>query len=258
MQKRTAGRIGLEAVAVVAAAVVAAPVLADDAEILRRIEERFEKADLVRETDIEITVEDEIVHLKGIAVTLADARRAEREARRVAKIVINEIRVFPEKTRSDRAIQKDAEKAVYTYARYGVFDAVGISVDQGVVSIEGFVNDSTRRRGIEERVARVDGVRDVHNDLRLQGTSPYDERLRLRMYARIYNDPLFSQYASWSEPPVRVFVDRGRITLAGTVRSKVEQAALGFMASESLAFSVRNLVQVESSVPEEDAPREDG
>ena len=255
MQKRTLGHIASVALGLAMAALVAGPVLAGDAEIHERIEKRFEKAGLLQDTDIEITVEDEIVHLRGIAVTLADARRAEHEARKVAKIVINEIRVFPEVTRSDRAIRKDAEEAVYTYARYGVFDAVGISVDQGVVSIEGFVNDSVRRREIEQRVARVDGVRDVHNDLRLQGTSAYDQRLRLQMFARIYNDPLFEQYASWSEPPVRVFVDRGRITLAGTVRSKVEQVALGFMARESLAFSVRNIVQVESSVPEEDAPR---
>jgi len=258
MQKMTLGPVGSVALGLAMAALLAGPVLAGDAEILKRIEERFAKAGLDQGTDITVGVQDEIVHLKGIALTLGDARQAEREARKVAKTVINEIRVFPETARSDRAIRKDAEKAVYTYARYGVFDAVGISVDQGVVAIEGFVNDSVRRRDLEERVARVEGVRDVHNDLRLQGTSPNDERLRLQMYARIYNDPLFEQYASWSEPPVRVFVYRGRITLAGTVRSKVEQAALGFMASESLAFSVRNIVRVESSVPEEDAPRNEG
>jgi len=258
MPTRTLGRIASVALGLAMAALVAGPALADDAEMQRRIEKRFEKAGLVEDTDIEISVEDEIVHLRGIAVTLADARRAEREARKVAEIVINEIRVFPELTRSDRAIRKDAEEAVYTYARYGVFDAVGISVDQGVVSIEGFVNDGVRRHEIEERVARVDGVRDVHNDLRLQGTSTYDERLRLQMYERIYHDPLFEQYASWPEPPVRVFVKRGRITLAGKVRSRVEQVALGLMARESLALDVENIVEVESSVPEEDAPRNEG
>jgi hyperosmotically inducible protein len=258
MEKRMPGRIVGVALALASAALLAVPVGADDAEIQRRIEKRFEDAGLVQGTDIEISVQDEIVRLRGIALNLRDARRAEREARRVAEIVINEIRVFPETTRTDRAILRDAEEAIYTYARYGVFDAVGVSVDQGVVAIEGFVNDSVRRREIEERVARVEGVRDVHNDLRLQGTSPYDERLRLQLYARIYNDPLFSRYASWPEPPVRVFVDRGRVTLAGTVSSKVEQTRLGLIAGESLAFSVRNVVRLESEIPREDAPREEG
>ena len=118
--------------------------------------------------------------------------------------------------------------------------------------------DNHRRREFEDRLARIEGVRDVHNDLRLQGRSSLDERLRLRLYARIYNDPRFAQYASWPEPPVRIFVDHGRVTLAGTVRSKVEQAALGYMARESLAFSVKNVVQVEGSVPKEDQPRNEG
>ena len=48
------------------------------------------------------------------------------------------------------------------------------------------------------------------------------------------------------------------MTLAGTVRSKVEQAALELIAREGLAFSVRSIVQVEGSVPEEDARREQG
>lgn len=258
MQTRTPGRIGRLALGLATAALVAAPALAGDAEVQRQIEERFAKAGLVQDAGVQITVEDGIVHLKGIALTLGDARQAEREARKVAKIVINEIRVFPENTRSDRAIRKDAEEAVYTYARYGVFDAVGLSVDEGVVTVEGFVNDSVRRREIEERVARVEGVRDVHNDLRLQGTSTYDERLRRQLYARIYNDPLFAQYASWPEPPVRVFVDRGRVTLAGTVSSKVEQTRLGMIAGESLAFSVRNAVRLESDIPREEEPRNEG
>ncbi len=258
MRAMSLNRIGTVTLGLALAALLAAPAVADDAEIQRRIEQRFAKAGLLQDTDIEIEVEDGVVHLKGLALNLGDSHEAEKLARKVAKIVINEIRVFPERPRSDRKIKKDAEKAIYSYARYGVFDAVGLSVDAGVVTLQGFVWDNNRRRELEDRLARIEGVRDVHNDLRLQGRSSYDERLRLSLYARIYNDPLFVQYASWPEPPVRIFVERGRVTLAGTVRSKVEQAALGYMARESLAFSVKNGVQVESSVPKEDQPRNEG
>jgi osmotically-inducible protein OsmY len=258
MRSTTTGRLGAAAFVLALAALLAVPAGADDADIQRRIEERFTTAGLDQETDIKIEVEDEVVRLTGIALTLRDAREAERAARKVAEVVINEIRVFPERPRSDRAIRKDAEKAIQGYSRYGVFDAVGVTVEKGVVMLEGFVLDGLRRRELEDRVAGIDGVRDVHNDLRRQGFSPRDERLRLQIYARIYGDPLFQQYANWIHPPVRIFVDRGNVTLAGTVNSAVERAALGFMARESLAFSVRNLVQLESDQPEEDRPRDEG
>jgi osmotically-inducible protein OsmY len=242
-------------------ALLVAPAAADtqaDADTLRRVEERFARAGLDRETGIKITVEDGVVRLKGIALTLPDAREAERAARKEAETVINEIRVFPEQTRSDRDILEDAEKAVTSYARYGVFDAVGLSVDSGVVRVEGFVLDSVRRRQIEDRLARVDGVRDVHNDLRLQGMSQHDERLRLQLHARIYGDPMFARYAGWPNPPVRIFVDRGRATLAGTVGSELERTVLGQIANETLSFGVQNMVHVETAVPEEDRPKDEG
>jgi len=235
-----------------------APACADDAEILWRIESRFTDAGLDRVTDIDVTVQDGVVYLKGIALSLRASREAERAARKESDTVINEVRVLPERARSDREITKDVEKAIKTYARYGVFDAVGISVDAGLVTVQGFVLDRLRRRELEERLARIEGVRDVHNDLRVQGRSAYDDHLRLQLYSRIYNDPMFVQYASWPEPPVRIFVDRGRVTLAGTVSSKVEQTALDLMARESQAFSVTNIVQVEGSAPKEDSPRDEG
>jgi len=218
---------------------------AGDADVQKRIEERFAKRGLDRSSSITLAVEDGVVRLKGLALSLDDARQAEKEARREAKVVINQIRVVPERTRSDKAIRSDAENAVLGYSRYGVFDAVGVEVHDGMVRLTGFVLDDVRRRAIESRVARVEGVRDVHNDLRLQGFSPGDVQLRWRIYERIYGDPLFERYASWSDPPVRVLVDRGRVTLAGTVGSAVEQAWVGHIARGTLAFTVSNYVQIE-------------
>jgi hyperosmotically inducible protein len=240
------------------AGLLAVPGLADDADTLRRIEERFSKAGLGQDSGITVEVDEGVVRLRGITLTLKDARQAERAARSVAEVVINEIRVFPEHPRSDPAILKEAREAVFSYARYGVFDAVGLSVEEGIVRIEGFVLDGVRRREIEERMASLEGVRDVHNDLRLQGMSPHDERLRRQLYARIYGNPLFARYAGWAEPPVRIFVDRGRATLAGRVASKVELTVLGQIANQSLAFSVNNVVKIDGEAPEEDRPRDEG
>jgi hypothetical protein len=82
----------------------------------------------------------------------------------------------------------------------------------------------------------------------VQGFSGNDVQLRAEVFTRIYNDPLFERYANLTDPPVRVFVDRGRVTLVGLVSSRVEQAAVGHIARGTLAFSVTNLVEVESEI----------
>jgi len=236
-------RNGLAGLALVA--LLGATAWAGDADVQRRIEDRLAKEGLDRATSIVVHVDDGVVHLTGLAVNLGDSREAEKAARREAKVVINEVRVVPERKRSDRAILHDVEGAILGYNRYGVFDAVGAEVDDGMVRLTGFVLDNVRRSDLENRVARVEGVRDVHNDLRLQGGSPGDVQLRWQIYQRIYTDPMFERYASWTDPPVRVLVERGRVTLAGTVGSPVEQAMVGNIARDSLAFSVTNHVQVE-------------
>lgn len=242
--------------ALAVAVVSAAPVLAGDADIQKNIEKRFAQAGLDKSSGITLQVENGVVRLKGVAVSLADARDAEAAARKEAKIVINQIDVVLERVRSDRAIRNDAKAAILSYPRYGAFDAVGVKVEDGLVMLNGFVLDWLRRDEIEDRVARVEGVRDVRNDLRVQGFSMSDQRLRYEIYTRIYNDPMFERYAAWSDPPVRVLVERGRVTLAGTVGSEVEQWVVGRIARDTLAFSVRNLVQVESDKStEEDGER---
>jgi osmotically-inducible protein OsmY len=246
--------IGAGMLALAVAALWAAPLLAGDADIQKSIEERFARAGLDKSSGITVQVENGVVRLKGVAVTLADARDAEAAARKEAKIVINQIDVVLERARSDHAIRNDAEAAILSYPRYGAFDAVSVKVEDGLVTLTGFVLDNLRRQEIEDRVARVEGVHDVRNDLWLQGFSVSDMQLRLQIYSRIYNDPMFERYAAWPDPPVRVLVERGHVTLAGTVGSAVEQWVVGRIARDTLAFSVRNLVQVEG----EKSPEEDG
>jgi osmotically-inducible protein OsmY len=236
------------------AALLATPAFAaSDADLQRRIENRLVKAGFQKRADIEVGVESGVARLTGITLSYADLREAERLARKDVKSVVNLLRVVPEEPRSDKAIRTDAERAVLRWERYGPFDAVGIDVAEGVVRLTGWVETPSKRSEIEARLARVDAIRDVHNDLRVQGFSQGDVRLRSEVYAKIYGDPLFEQWAGRPDPPVRVFVARGRVTLAGTVGSQVEQVAAGMLARGTLAFTVSNQVKVEG----EDAREED-
>jgi hypothetical protein len=68
------------------------------------------------------------------------------------------------------------------------------------------------------------------------------------VFTKIYTDPLFERFANLNDPPVRVFVDRGRVTLVGVVGTRLEQITVGHIARATLAFSVTNLVEVEREV----------
>jgi osmotically-inducible protein OsmY len=109
----------------------------------------------------------------------------------------------------------------------------------------GSVNQPYRRTDLEKLAAKIPGVKGVTNEIRVQPLSPFDDRLRRELVQRIYGDERFSQYASWAHPPIRIIVDRGRVTLTGFVNSPVEQQVLGHIARGTLAFAVDNQVKLE-------------
>jgi osmotically-inducible protein OsmY len=247
--------LGLALAATFASALAAPALAANDGQIARRIEGRLAKAGFEQKGDVKVDVESGVARLTGIVLRWADLREADKLARKEVKSVVNLLRVVPETPRSDKEVRADVEKAVLRWERYGPFDAVGIEVRDGVVSLGGWVEDPWKRGQIEERLTRIDGIRDVINNLRVQGFSGNDESLRREVHAKIYTDPLFERFASMVDPPVRVYVNRGRVTLVGLVGSKVEQVTVGHIARGTLAFSVTNLVEVESEVREREERR---
>jgi hyperosmotically inducible periplasmic protein len=225
---------------------------ADDAAILRKIEARFAKADLDREGEIHVAVEEGRARLTGFVTTVYRHRLAERMAAREAEAVDNRLRVVPEE-RPDVEIRDAVRETLLQYPYDSVFDSVAFGVDRGVVVLRGSVNQPYRRSDIWERVARVAGVRAVVDQIEVQSVSIFDARLRLQIARAIYGDPRFVQYADRAHPPIRVVVDKGRVTLTGYVASPVEQALLGHIARGFLAFEVDNQVRVDGESPEETA-----
>ena len=150
--------------------------------------------------------------------------------------------------RKDSEIRKDVADQVLRYAYYTVFDSIEAGVENGVVLLRGSVNQPRRKGDIEKRVAKVPGVKGVTSEIRVQPLSPFDDRLRRELVHRIYGDERFVQYASWAHPPIRIIVDRGRVTLTGVVGSAVEQQLVGHIARGTLAFAVDNQVKLESDL----------
>jgi osmotically-inducible protein OsmY len=237
-------------VALAAALLFIGPALADDTGLRERIEARLGKAGLAERGQIDVEVTDGVAVLSGFTTTVDALRRAEKAARKETKTVDNRLRVIPAQ-KEDADIRKAVADAVLGYVYYGVFDSVGVGVEGGVVTLQGSVLQPWRKDEIEQRVARLDGVREVRNQIRVQPVSSFDERLRAQLYRRIYGDGLFQRYATFVNPPIRIIVENGNITLTGVVNSRVEKAALESIARGTLAFRVDNQVQVESDIEKE-------
>ena len=114
---------------------------------------------------------------------------------------------------------KDVATAVDRYTQFTIFDDVSAGVKDGAVTLTGKVTMPYKRDDIEKRVARVDGVRAVNNQLAVLPVSTFDDELRYRIARSIYSNANFWNYAIMPNPPIHIVVEHGRVTLTGVVRA---------------------------------------
>ena len=155
---------------------------------------------------------------------------------------------FAQSDRRDFAIFNDITKEVRGYVHYSVFDDVSASVEDGVVTLVGKVTMPYKRADIEKRVARVDGVARVNNNIDVLPVSQFDDDLRYRIARAIYGNPNFWNYAAMVNPPIHIVVERGHVTLTGVVQSPVERMLARSLASSFGAFSLKNELRTDAEM----------
>jgi osmotically-inducible protein OsmY len=122
--------------------------------------------------------------------------------------------------------QKLAERVADQMRRstyFTVFDEVQIGVDNGVVTLTGFVTQPIKSDDLARRASHVDGVREFVNRLEVLPASLSDDRLRAIIANTLYRDPAFSNYASQAVPPVHIIVRNSSVLLTGVVNNEVER-----------------------------------
>jgi osmotically-inducible protein OsmY len=119
-----------------------------------------------------------------------------------------------------------------------VFDHVTASADGAIITLEGKVTSRAKRDQIETEVATVPGVRQIVNRVAVLGTSASDDALRHRVARAIYGHTSFHRYAAMSQPPIRVLVEHGRVSLAGEVTTAVERLVARSLAEGEAAGPV--------------------
>lgn len=150
--------------------------------------------------------------------------------------------------RKDFQVFQDVSRQVNRYVNFTVFDTVAASVRDGVVTLTGKVTMPYKVDDLTRRVSRVAGVTAVDNRIEVLPASRFDDELRLRIARAIYGNPTFWHYASMTNPPIHIVVERGRVVLEGVVNSDVERMLARSLAIGFGEFSVDSRLLTDAEV----------
>jgi hyperosmotically inducible periplasmic protein len=149
--------------------------------------------------------------------------------------------------RKDLQVFNDISKAVTRYSQFTIFDSVDANVKDGVVTLTGRVTMPYKREDIAKRVGRIDGVRQVRDEIAVLPVSQFDDQLRYRIARAIYSNPNFWNYAILADPPVHIVVEHSRVTLTGVVQSEVDRMLARSIATQQFGvMSVANNLKTDA------------
>ena len=175
----------------------------------------------------------------------ADADKRVHKAKGVTA-VRNDIEVAGP-TFSDQELQaKLSEKLTYDRVGYwNVFNAIGIQVQNGVVTLGGHALGYPARDSALALVSTYPGVKDVVDEIQVDPASPMDDGIRLAEYRAIYGYPSLNKYAIDPAKTIRITVQGGHVQLDGVVDTQADKDTANIRANGVPGvFSVQNNLQV--------------
>jgi osmotically-inducible protein OsmY len=152
--------------------------------------------------------------------------------------------------RKDLQVFNDVAKSVNRYVHFTIFDDVNAKVVDGVVTLTGRVTMPYKRDDIMKRVADVDGVREVRDNIQVLPVSQFDDRLRYQIARAIYGNPNFWNYAIGPNPPIHIVVDHGHVTLTGVVNNNVDRVLARSLVNQFGVMSVKNNLKTDAEMRE--------
>ncbi|MFN0169788.1 MAG: BON domain-containing protein [Bryobacteraceae bacterium] len=127
------------------------------------------------------------------------------------------------------------------------FDNLAFRIDGGTITLEGQVTRPVLKKDAENVVKKVEGVEKVVNNIEVLPLSPNDDDIRAATYRSVFSHPALNRYAIQAQPPIRIIVRNGNVTLIGVVNSQQEKTIAGMQANQVPGvFQVKNELQVEA------------
>ena len=142
-------------------------------------------------------------------------------------------------------IQKQVRHELIMLPYVGVFDNLAYKVDGYDVTLVGQVTRPVTKSDAVNVVKRIEGVEHINNQIEVLPVSPFDDRLRLRLFRAIYGYAPLQHYALGVNKPIRIVVKNGHVSLEGVVNSEADKNVAGIRANEVTdVFSVTNNLQI--------------
>jgi osmotically-inducible protein OsmY len=221
------------------AAVFAADSGVSDAALTNAIKERLKGKYF---QDVTVMVQAGTATLSGQVNLFAYKAQAIKKARKTKgiKAVRDNIAVGGP-TVPDHALQKDLLRRIEVdRVGYGqVFDAISVSVQNGVVILGGHAIGPVTQQSAVALAEYTPGVKEVINKISVDPVSQFDDGIRIATYRAIYGYPPLQRYAIVPWKPIRISVQNGRVTLYGIVDSDMDK-----QLAYTRAMQVPNVFQV--------------
>jgi osmotically-inducible protein OsmY len=218
-----------------------------DQQIQQTVSQKMQDAKQLQ--SVSSSVEDGIVTLTGTVGLYQDKLDAAKKVKKLANVtgVRNDIAVAGETVPDGQLQQKLAKKLAYDRVGYydNAFNYLALGVKDGVVTLNGDTVSDVAKDSALAIVARMPGVKDVVSEVNVLPVSIFDDSIRVRTARAIYRDSVLGRYATDPVDPIRIVVDKGHVTLYGTVQSTMDKTIAGMRAnSVPGAFSVENKLVV--------------
>jgi osmotically-inducible protein OsmY len=234
-----------------APALAASAPAGDDGSVAAEIQSKLDKSQF---KNVKVEVQNGIATLSGTVELYEYKADADKRTHKVKGVsaVRNEIEVGGPSVSDAQLRSKLSEKLEYDQVGYGnVFDAISISVQNGVVTLGGHALNYPARDSALGLVSTYPGVKDVVDEIQVDPTSPMDDQTRIAVARSIYGFPSLNKYAIDPGKTIRITVVNGNVELDGVVDTQADKDTANIRANAVAGvFSVKNNLQVANQTNE--------
>jgi osmotically-inducible protein OsmY len=219
-----------------------------DSAVKTVLEQRLIKYGLLKDNNIQVSVDNGVITLNGTVRSLAEKEKVAQYAHEVDDTyAIKNLLAIQAGNLSDQQIADSVMVQIDNYVFYSVFDWIEVQVNNGVVTLSGWVDEPWHKSGYERQTQKAAGVKQIKSEIQTLPASFTDDQIRREAARVIYDDPILDNYGYRAVPAIHIIVNMGIVTLKGVVASSFDANRAGSLVRyRTDAFDVLNQLQFES------------